>query len=561
MEFDIWLLLAGVGIFLFGIYLMEESLQLISGSAFKKFIRKHTSTTFKALLTGTFSTAILQSSSAVILMVLAFVGAGIMQLRHAFGVILGSNLGTTFTSWIVATLGFKVEIQAFAMPLIGIGGLGLIFVGRESKAANYSKLLVGFGFLFLGLEYMKSSVEGLTQTIDLSTIQDYPVVVFALIGFVITAIMQSSSATMAIILTALFSNVLDFYTASAMVIGANLGTTMTALIGSIGGNTVKKQVALVHVLFNLVTAIVAFILLMPLNYLVLDIFELKDNPLIALALFHTLFKVLGILLFYPFSEQISSLVEKYIPESKIQTTKFLHKTTPKVVEAAISTLENELKYLADLVILLQMKILQLRINEVYSVEKRNIFKTKAFKTEKKVYGLIKKIQSEIFIYAAEIQSQEMTLDESKRLNSLLNATRYLTASAKTLKDVSQEIESLSSAEKEKVVQLHKRIKKHAKSSFRKYEQLIEEGVNDVGFLVKNKEELQIKDNKSIVKLTSLLKKNKLDDETISSIIQANRSYTLAMRQLNLGFKELMSTEEESKMYSQFQENVSNQALT
>lgn len=433
MEFDAWMLLAGVGIFLFGIYLMEESLQLISGSAFKKFIRKHTSTTFRALLTGTFSTAILQSSSAVILMVLAFVGAGIMQLRHAFGVILGSNLGTTFTSWIVASLGFKVDIQAFAMPFIGLGGLGLIFLGRETKAANYSKLLVGFGFLFLGLEYMKSSVEALTQLLDLSTLSSYPIILFALIGFAITAIMQSSSATMAIILTALYGDVIDFYAASSMVIGANLGTTITAVIGSIGGNTAKKQVAAVHVIFNLVTAIVAFALIIPLNYLVLEVFNLKNDPLIALALFHTLFKVLGILMFFPFANWFSNLIEKYIPENITSTTSFLHKTTPEVVEAGLSSLENELKNLLQLVIFYEMRLLQIKSNEIFSIEKRNEFKQRKLTKEENIYSLIRSLQSEIFMYAAKLQANEMNLEESTRLNALLNSTRFFGSFCKNLK--------------------------------------------------------------------------------------------------------------------------------
>lgn len=184
MEFDFWMLFAGIGIFLFGIYLMEESLKAISGRAFKDFIRRYTSNRFKALGTGTLATAVLQSSSAVILMVLAFVGAGIMQLSSAFGVILGSNLGTTFTSWIVASLGFKVDIESLSLPFIGIGGMSLIFLGRTSKIANYSKLMVGFGFLFLGLSYMKTSVEQVTQNFDLSAIADYPLLFFVLIGFV-----------------------------------------------------------------------------------------------------------------------------------------------------------------------------------------------------------------------------------------------------------------------------------------------------------------------------------------------------------------------------------------
>ncbi len=161
--FDIWKLLAGLGIFMFGMFLMEESIKKLSGRAFKRLIRVYTTGKVKSIFSGIFVTSILQSSSAVSLMVLAFVGAGIMSMENAIGVILGSNIGTTVTAWIVASIGFKVNIESFALPLIGMGGLGLIFLGRSEKYSNISKLLVGFGFLFMGLDYMKTSVEVFTD--------------------------------------------------------------------------------------------------------------------------------------------------------------------------------------------------------------------------------------------------------------------------------------------------------------------------------------------------------------------------------------------------------------
>lgn len=151
---ELWKLLAGLGIFLFGMYLLEEAIKALSGRSFKKFIKNYTSNRIKSILAGTFSTAILQSSSAVSLIVIAFVGAGIMNMINAMGVIVGSNLGTTVTSWIVASLGFKFSIESIALPIIAVGGLVLIFLGKTGKYANISKLLVGFGFIFMGLDYI-----------------------------------------------------------------------------------------------------------------------------------------------------------------------------------------------------------------------------------------------------------------------------------------------------------------------------------------------------------------------------------------------------------------------
>src|SRR5690606_28172695 len=161
----------------------------------------------------------------------------------------GSNIGTTVTSWIVASIGFKVNIDALALPFIGIGGLMLIFLGSRERTANISKMMVGFGFLFLGLNYMKTSMEGLAAGLDISALQGSPAILFFLVGFVITSAIQSSSATMAIILTSVHSQILEAGPAAAMVIGANVGTTLTVIIGSVGGDAEKKRVAASHFLF------------------------------------------------------------------------------------------------------------------------------------------------------------------------------------------------------------------------------------------------------------------------------------------------------------------------
>ncbi|MGF1670021.1 MAG: Na/Pi cotransporter family protein, partial [Balneolaceae bacterium] len=256
-EFELWTFLAGLGIFLFGMHMMEESIRLLSGGAFKSLIRRFTGTRPRAIFSGMTSTAILQSSSAVSLMVLAFVGAGIMSLTQAIAVMMGAKIGTTATAWIVAVFGFKMDIDAFSLPLIGIGGLGMIALARSPKYVNISKFLVAFGFLFMGLDYMKNSVDQISNMIDPAMFEGYGIVVFALVGMVLTAIMQSSSATIAIVLTMLFSGIISFASGAAMVIGANVGTTVTVLLGSIGALVSKKQAAVSLLVFTTTTAVLA----------------------------------------------------------------------------------------------------------------------------------------------------------------------------------------------------------------------------------------------------------------------------------------------------------------
>lgn len=264
---DLWKLLAGLAIFLYGMFLMEDSIKTMSGKAFRKMIRHYTNGRLRSVASGAVVTSILQSSSAVSLMVLAFVGAGVMTMENGIGVMMGSNIGTTFTAWIVAVFGFKLKIESFALPLIAVGGMILIAFGSSSRFFQASRLLMGFGFLFLGLDFMKSSVESYAQHLDVQRLAAYGIWLYALAGIVITALMQSSSASIAIVLTALNSGLMTFHMAVAMVIGANIGTTITVLLGSIGGIQSKKRVSVSHLIFNMVTGLIALIALQPLAWL------------------------------------------------------------------------------------------------------------------------------------------------------------------------------------------------------------------------------------------------------------------------------------------------------
>jgi phosphate:Na+ symporter len=334
--FDTWRFLAGVGIFIFAMYLMEESIRELSGRAFKAFLRRYTGTRLRALLTGTVSTAILQSSSAVTLMLLAFVGAGLMTMPNAIGVILGSNLGTTFTAWIVATLGFKVEIENIALPLLGIGGLGIIFLGKSEKYGNVSKLLLGFGFLFLGLEHMKGSIEEIAGQINMADYTNLGWPLYVGLGILLTALMQSSSATLAVVLTALYAQIISFDHAAVMVIGSNVGTTMTILLGASGGGRIKWRVALSHVTFNVTTGILALIALPLLLKAVDAVIHVDQEPVLALALFHTFFNVLGVIIFLPFVGLLARLIMRWLPNVKQAVSKYVSHTTSEVVEPAIT---------------------------------------------------------------------------------------------------------------------------------------------------------------------------------------------------------------------------------
>ncbi len=424
--FEIWMFLAGLGIFLFGMHMMEESIRLLSGAAFRTFIRKSTGTNFKAIFSGLFSTAILQSSSAVSLMVLAFVGAGIMTLTQAIAVMMGTKIGTTATAWIVAVFGFKFNIDAFSLPLIGIGGLGIILLAKSPRYVNISKFLVAFGFLFMGLDYMKTSVDQLADIIDPADFAGYGVLVFALVGLVMTAIMQSSSATIAIVLTMLFSGVINFSSGAAMVIGANVGTTVTVLLGSIGGIASKKQAALSQLIFTVSTAIVTLIILPLLTWFVLDLLGFHDNLVLGLALFHSIFNLLGVILFFPFISKLAGFAENRIREEVKEFSKHIHKTDPSVYDAALEAFRKEIAR--------QLRYSFVFISLILRPDKHG---------KQISYDELLRYHAEIFEYYTSLISHQMEKEESEKADKLLRASRNIMNASKNIHDVAVELATLS----------------------------------------------------------------------------------------------------------------------
>ena len=264
----IFQLCAGIGLFLFAGHLLETSLKKLSGRNFKLFLQRVTKSKIGAVGGGVIIAGMLQSSSIVSLMVLAFVGAGVFVVENGLAIILGANLGTTLDSWLVATLGFKVNIEVVVYPIIFVGSL-LLALSRNNKLMNLAYFLIGFSLLFIGLSFMKTAMELPASAVDFFHYSGYPPLFFLICGFVITLIVQSSSVTMALTLSALHAGTIDFVSAAAIVLGSETGTTIKLFIGSIGWNASKKRLALGNLFFNIFLTIVAFALLHPILFLIL----------------------------------------------------------------------------------------------------------------------------------------------------------------------------------------------------------------------------------------------------------------------------------------------------
>ena len=550
--FDIWKLMAGIGVFLFGMVLLEESVKALSGKVFRRLIRHYTDGRLKSICSGTLVTAILQSSAAVSLMVLAFVGAGVMQMENAIGVIMGANIGTTFTAWIVATLGFKLKIESFAFPLLGFGGLGLVLFSSTRKLFQSSRLLIGFGFLFLGLNYMRESVEVFTQSFDLNLIPDYGIWLYVAVGLLLTALMQSSSASIAIVLTALNTHLITFTIGVAMVIGANVGSTIIIVISALGGSQAKKRVAMSHLTFNLITATVAFTGI-PYFVAIIRLFiDIEANSVMGLALFHTLFNVMGVIVVLPFIGLLARLLIRIYPEHKAHLAVYIHNTPAEVVEAATDALRNEIIHLLVECQLYSVRIL--KIEETIVFEEPTLFERgnkKDFSVDT-LYENIKILHGEIFSFYSKVQSQKLEEGEVHELERMIYASRNIMNSIKNIKGIRHDLDEFDASEnpylnnqyalfRKRMVELLLEMgrTKQLETQEEQYAKLLETFVR-----------FENLDHRFVQETMAAAAAKEIQEIEISSLLLVNRLFTQSCRLQVFGLKDLLLTQEQINNFDQ-----------
>ncbi len=439
-SFDIWKVLAGVAIFLLGIRFLEESLRQLSGRRFKLFLRKQTSNKLKAIGGGAIVTGVLQSSSLVSLMVLAFVGAGVITMQNALAVILGANLGTTIDSWIVAIAGFKLNIENIALPVAGIAGLGFAIFNKESKWYNWSRFFLGFSFLFIGLGYMKTGIEGLVLNVDLRQFDNAPVLVFFGIGFLITTLIQSSSATIAITLSALNAGALTLIDSMAIVLGSEVGTTIKLFVASLKGVAAKKRVALGNFMFNVINVSLILILLAPVNRLITDIIGIKDH-LIALVFFQSLVNIIGIILFYPLLSLFGRFLEKRFINDDDETM-FIHTVASSDPPVALFALEKEALHFLHTVLDFTWSCFDIDNKHLPAMKLNNDYPGKTIVDK---YEYIKFLHGEIHSFYIQVQKGVTDKEDTEKLDRLMSSVRNMMYAAKSIKDAIPDIDQLSNS--------------------------------------------------------------------------------------------------------------------
>ncbi len=434
MEYGILDLLTLIGalvLFLFGMKLMSEALQKVAGSNLRKILAAMTSNRFLGVFTGVLVTAVIQSSSATTVMVVSFVNAGLLSLAESIGVIMGANIGTTVTAWIISLIGFKVKISALALPLIGIG-FPLIF-SKKSKRKSWGEVIMGFALLFMGLDLLKGSVPDIKSNPEILTfLQSYTdlgflsILIFLGIGTILTVVIQSSSATMALTLVMCHNGWITYDMAAAMILGENIGTTITANLAAMIANTSAKRAAFAHLLFNLVGVTWVLIFYRPIINMIAGITEGLEgtSPFldaasipVALSLFHTTFNITNVLLqiwfVKPLEKFVTKIVRKKGDEEEEFGLKFLNTGMLSTSELSILQARKEMAEYA-------MKAGRMfkDAGKIFTETDEKKFKKRIEKMEKNEL-IMDDLEAEIANYLTKVSEGELSINGARRVRTLL----------------------------------------------------------------------------------------------------------------------------------------------
>lgn len=440
-SFDIWKMLAGVAFFLLAMNFMENALQHLASRKFKLFLKKHTTSRIKAIGSGTIITGVLQSSSIVNLMLLSMVGAGVVKMENTLALMLGSNLGTTLNSWILVSLGFNFNIENIVYPVAGITGILMAFINNESKWFPWFRLIFSVAFLFIALGFIKTGMEGFVNQTDLAYFNRYPLIVFLLLGILLTAIVQSSLTTLALTLSALHANAISLNVAMAIVLGAEIGTTLKLFLASIGGSASKKRVALGNFLFNVVTATIIIIMLQQVNYLITVLLQIK-NSLIALVFFQSFINLFCIILFFPFLNLFGKFLLTRFSDTEDKSF-YISKVPVADPGLALEALENETKLLIYHVIDYSIQSFGKASEEIQS--NNTVQKSFNSKTIRDKYVHIKHQHGEMHNYYLKLQNSTKDKSDRQRLSQLIAAIRNAMYAAKSINDAQHDIEQISNS--------------------------------------------------------------------------------------------------------------------
>ena len=551
---------AGVAIFLFGMLALEEGFKAFTGGMLERLLRKTTSSLWKSLSFGVVSTTLMQSSSLVSVITISFLSAGLISLAAGIGIVFGANLGTTTGAWLIAGLGMKVKISAYAMPMLVFG---IILVFQKSKNLNgIGYILAGLGFLFLGIHYMKEGFEAFRDTIDLTAfaVAGYPgILLFTLLGVAATVIMQSSHATLVIIITALAANQITYENGLALAIGANIGTTITAILGSMSANVQGKRLAGAHLIFNMTTAIIAIAFIHQIKELV-DVFSswvgiAADNWTLKLAVFHTIFNTIGVVVMMPVIQQLVRFLERTMPEKAISVAqpKYLNDSVIELPDTAIEAVRKEILHLYDNAFAIIAHGLDLHRHDILS--ERDL--EEVVQEERKVIAIdideeysqnVKGLYSDIVDFISRAQTR-MTPEQTDELFALRAAGRDIVEAIKDTKHMHKNLSQYIVSDNQNIRAEYNQIRVQLGSVLRRLAEAKEERDDPTAVLSLDTIKLEMEENDSTANgiLEVLIRENSITAEMATSLMNDSAyAYDVAKNLVQMGEVLLASGDQELK---------------
>lgn len=540
---------AGIAILLFGMIMLEEGFHSFVSGPLQVLLQKSTDKLYKCLGLGFVSTAVLQSSSLISVILISFISAGLIELRAGIGIIFGSNIGTTATAWLVSTLGLKIDISGLAMPMLAFGIV--LVLQKSKKLKGLGQVLAGLGFFFMGIYFMKNGFDAYKESINLA---DYAIpgvlglLIFTFIGVLMTLILQSSSATMALILTALAVGQITYTSSLALAIGANVGTTITAVIGSLGSNISGKRLAGAHFIFNVVTAVVALVFIGQLGQLV-DLIcgwvgIAPSNYTFKLSLFHSIFNVIGVIIMIPLINPMVKVLCRWIKakeeEGMIDQPQFLDESSMAFPQTALLALRNETKRLFENA---AFKIISNGMNihriDLFGKERiKDVVKKSRNEIDVDIEELylkkVKTIYSRIIEYATLAQSQSPISPElTERFAQIKLANRNIVESIKALEELRENMNKYLSSNNQQIQNEYDRLRMKISKILRALHLLIQSP--DQPKHLEKLEKLKSKAEKSDIlfdgTLDKLIREHSITSEMASSLANDSQNVALISKKL------------------------------
>ncbi len=545
---------AGVAIFLLGMMSLEEGFKAFSGGVLETFLRKTTDKTWKSLTFGIVATTLMQSSSLVSVLTISFLSAGLIALAQGIGIIFGANLGTTTGAWLVAGLGLKVDIAAYALPML-VFGVIMVFQKSNRHLEGAGWVLLGLGFLFLGISYMKDGFEAAGGQIDLSqfAVPGFKgLLIYTGIGIAATVIMQSSHATLILTITALAAGQVTYENALALAIGSNVGTTITAIIGAISASVSGRQLALAHLIFNLVTGSIAILFIkqfsLAVDWVSAHIGIAADDYTLKFAVFHTLFNLVGVVLMLPLINMLVGFLqrimhEKVEPEGKTRVL-FLNKAALEFPDTALDVIAKEVVHLAENAFEILAHGLNLNRTDITSnmdINEMIANCTDIMETDvDQLYQRkVKPLYSAIIEFSTQAE-QDMEPEQLDRLIHLRRACWQIVTAIKAMKEMQGNIDRYMCSENEYVRREYNTIRLNMAILLRTLYK-IEEDVSPMQKLERLKEiKLEIEQEDIIAngKLDKLIRGNHITSEMATSLMN-DSSFTYEIENLLISSAEII----------------------